>query len=207
MMEKLNEHKTIIASAQGNYKEKGSKFLSFAYPVNNETAIHKIIQQVKKEHHSAKHHCYAYQLGFKNHKFRMNDDGEPSNTAGKPILNQIIKNHLSDILIVVVRYFGGKLLGVSGLINAYKTAAQDSIDHAQIITKTYKDIYTLAFGYEQLDNVMKIINKETPEIINQTFENNKIFIELSIDQDYVPNVLNCLKALDYAIDIKYLKTI
>ncbi len=207
MMEHLNEHKTIIAPAEGIYKEKGSKFLAFAHPVKRETEIHTILQNTKKMHHSAKHHCYAYQLGLKDMKYRINDDGEPSNTAGKPIYSQILKNHLTDILIIVVRYFGGKLLGVSGLINAYKTAAKNSLVHAEIITQHHKDLYQIIFGYEHLDTIMKIIHKENPQIINQTFENNKVSITLSIDQKITKEMLPHFNSLDYTIEIKYLKTI
>ncbi|MDP2112754.1 MAG: YigZ family protein, partial [Bacteroidota bacterium] len=126
-------YKTIEKPSEGLFKDKGSKFISFAFPVNSEDEIKDIVQSIKKEHHSARHHCYAWRLGADHLHFRANDDGEPSSTAGKPILGQIQSFDLTNILIVVVRYFGGTLLGVSGLINAYRSAALDAINQAEIV--------------------------------------------------------------------------
>ena len=128
-------YKTIEKPSEGLFKDKGSKFISFAFPVDNEEEIKEIVQSIKKEHHSARHHCYAWRLGADQLLFRANDDGEPSSTAGKPILGQIQSFDLTNILIVVVRYFGGTLLGVSGLINAYRNAALDAINQAEIVEK------------------------------------------------------------------------
>src|ERR1035438_4724191 len=136
-----DNYKTISSSSQGIYKEKGSKFIAYTFPVKTETEIKAHIEKLKKEHHSARHHCYAYRLHPDKSVYRMNDDGEPSGTAGKPIFGQIQSNDLTDILIVVVRYFGGTLLGVSGLINAYRSAAVEVLKNSTFINKTVIEKY------------------------------------------------------------------
>lgn len=161
---------TISKPAEGLYKEKGSKFISFAYPVTSEDEIKEHIQILKKEHHSARHHCYAWRLGYKKLLFRANDDGEPSSTAGKPILGQIQSFDLTDILIVVVRYFGGTLLGVSGLINAYRNAALDAVNQAEIIEKLVEQQILIEFGYEAMNEVMKIFKDEKISLIDPQFD-------------------------------------
>ena len=142
-------YKTIAAPSEGLYKEKGSKFLAFAYPVHNLDEIKTHLEQLRKDYFDARHHCYAYILGPRKDAFRANDDGEPSGTGGRPIHGQLLSADLTDTLIVVVRYFGGILLGASGLANAYKAAARDAIDHATIIQKTIDARYRLAFAYER----------------------------------------------------------
>lgn len=161
---------TISKPAEGLYKEKGSKFISFAYPVTSEDEIKEHIQILKKEHHSARHHCYAWRLGYEKLLFRANDDGEPSSTAGKPILGQIQSFDLTDILIVVVRYFGGTLLGVSGLINAYRNAALDAVNQAEIIEKLVEQQILIKFGYEAVNEVMKIFKDEKISLIDPQFD-------------------------------------
>jgi uncharacterized YigZ family protein len=156
----VDSYKTIEKQAEGVFKEKGSKFLSFAFPVNSEEEIREIIQNLKKEHHSARHHCYAWRMGVEKKTFRANDDGEPSSTGGKPILGQIQSYDLTNILIVVVRYFGGTLLGVSGLINAYRSAAQDAINQSKIIDLIVEATIKVEFDYEITNEVMKIIKEE-----------------------------------------------
>lgn len=151
---------SIKAPSQGLYREKGSRFIAFAYPVTDTEEIKEIIDRIRKEHHDARHHCYAYMLGSDRLTWRINDDGEPSGTAGKPILGQINSAGLTDILIVVTRYFGGTLLGVSGLINAYKTAAADAIHNAVIAELTVQEHYELRFPYEAMNSVMKILKDE-----------------------------------------------
>ncbi|MBL7883318.1 MAG: YigZ family protein [Bacteroidia bacterium] len=163
---------TIEKASEGLFKDKGSKFIAYAFPVSSEESIKQHLLELRKQHPSANHHCYAYRLGANKQAYRANDDGEPSNTAGKPILGQIQSKDLTDILIVVVRYFGGTLLGVSGLINAYKLAAIDAIQQAQIIEKTVNEIYKLRFDYLQMNDVMKIIKDEHLQIIEQNFELN-----------------------------------
>ncbi|MES2762364.1 MAG: YigZ family protein [Bacteroidota bacterium] len=152
------------------FKDKGSKFIGFAFPVENDTQVKEALTQLKKAHPSANHHCYAYRLGADKLNFRANDDGEPSNTAGKPILGQIQSNDLTNILIVVVRYFGGTLLGVSGLINAYKTSAADVIKECKIIEKYISFNYTINFPFEQLNDVMKLMKQIDCKIITQKFD-------------------------------------
>lgn len=152
--------KTISKPSKGLFKDKGSKFMSFAFPVESEEEIRNIIQQLRKEHHSARHHCYAWRLGYDKSVFRANDDGEPSSTAGKPILGQIQSFDLTNILIVVIRYFGGTLLGVSGLINAYRGAAADALLQAEIIEKLVEKLLLIEFDYLVLNEVMKIFKEE-----------------------------------------------
>lgn len=163
---------TIEKPAEAIFKDKGSKFLAFAYPVENDQQIKEILSQLKKENHTANHHCYAYRLGADKMNFRANDDGEPNNTAGKPILGQIQSNDLTNILIVVVRYFGGTLLGVSGLINAYKNSAADVIKVSKIIEKQILYNYTIQFYFEHLNDVMKLLKQLDCKINNQQFDNN-----------------------------------
>lgn len=163
-------YKTISIPSEGLFKDKGSKFISFAFPVNTEDEIREIIQTIKKEHHSARHHCYAWRLGYDKSLFRANDDGEPSSTAGKPILGQIQSFDLTNILIVVVRYFGGTLLGVSGLINAYRNAASDAINQALIIEKLVEQQLIIAFDYGVMNEVMKIFKDEKLPQINPQFD-------------------------------------
>lgn len=150
-------YKSIAAPSKGIFKDKGSKFLAFAYPVESEEEAKAIISTLRKEYFDARHHCYAWRLGHLGERWRANDDGEPSSTAGKPILGQIISNGLSDILIVVVRYFGGTLLGTSGLINAYKSASADAIAAAEVAEKTATARYRITFGYAQMNAVMKLV--------------------------------------------------
>lgn len=163
---------TIEKPTEAIFKDKGSKFLTFAYPVENDQQIKDILNQLKKEHHTANHHCYAYRLGADKLNFRANDDGEPNNTAGKPILGQIQSNDLTNILIVVVRYFGGTLLGVSGLINAYKNSAAEVIKVSAIIEKQILFHYTIQFYFEHLNDVMKLLKQLDCKITNQQFDNN-----------------------------------
>ena len=163
-------YRSIAAPAKGIYKELGSKFLAFAYPVETETAAKQILDEVRKEYFDARHHCYAWRLGLTGEPFRMNDDGEPSSTAGRPILGQLLSNELSDILVVVVRYFGGTKLGVPGLIRAYKSATQDAIANARIIEKVAGESFTLTFDYLQMNDVMKVLKEMDITPCNQQFD-------------------------------------
>lgn len=163
-------YKTIAVPAEGLYKEKGSKFISFAYPVQTEEQIKGIVAELKDKFYDARHHCYAWMLGAGKKNFRANDDGEPSSTAGRPILGQIQSNDLTNILIVVVRYFGGTKLGVSGLIHAYREAAADALNHAEIIEKTVDEQFRICFSYLVLNDVMKIIKEENPDVLERNFE-------------------------------------
>ncbi len=150
-------YKSLSAPSEGIYKDKGSKFLSFAFPVETEEEVKELLEQKVKEYYDARHHCYAYRLGIEGETFRFNDDGEPSSTAGRPIYGQILSHELSDILIIVVRYFGGTKLGVPGLIKAYKAAAADAIESGEIVEKISSARCTVNFAYEAMDKVMKIL--------------------------------------------------
>ncbi|MDF2436248.1 MAG: hypothetical protein K0Q95_624 [Bacteroidota bacterium] len=161
---------TIKNPAEALFKDRGSKFLAFAFPVSSEEDVKLELNKLRKLHPSANHHCYAFRLGAEKLSFRANDDGEPSNTAGKPILGQIQSKDLTNILIVVVRYFGGTLLGVSGLINAYRESAAAVIAQSEIIEKTVNDVYEIKFDYLRMNNVMKIIKDEDLQILTQDFE-------------------------------------
>lgn len=161
---------SIKSEAEGLFKDKGSKFIAYAYPINKEEQVKDIIKALKKEHYSARHHCYAFRLGPNGEKYRASDDGEPSGTAGRPILGQLLSHELTNILVVVVRYFGGTLLGVSGLINAYKKATIDVLENAEEIEHIIEDIYSLEFEYPLQNSVMKIIKDYQLNIINSVYE-------------------------------------
>lgn len=161
---------SIAEPSQGLYKEKGSKFLAFAYPVEQEDQAMEIVANLKKEYFDARHHCYAYRIGLTGDKWRMNDDGEPSSSAGRPIYGQLLSNELSDILVVVVRYFGGIKLGVPGLIRAYKSATADAIANAEIIEKIAGEFFTITFDYLQMNDVMKVLKEMNITPISQSFD-------------------------------------
>ena len=161
------------------YKDKGSKFYAFAYPVQTVEQIKEILAEKRKEYYDARHVCYAYMLGYERNVFRANDDGEPSGTAGRPILGQINSSNLTDILIIVVRYFGGTKLGVSGLIDAYKTSTAMVLDEADIVERTIDREITITFPYASIGEVMKVLKDEKPKIREQIFDNT-CRIELSV---------------------------
>ena len=150
-------YNSIGSPSRGLYKDQGSRFISFAYPVETEAQVKELVDSLKKEYHDARHHCFAYRLGLDGSRYRMNDDGEPSSTAGRPILSQIDSAGLSDVLVVVVRYFGGIKLGVPGLIKAYKTAAQDALAQAAKVEKTATVSYHIEFDYMNMDSVMRTL--------------------------------------------------
>lgn len=160
---------TIKKPTQGIFKDRGSKFISFAWPVNSEDRIKEILDTLRGKYHDARHHCYAWRLGAEKDHFRVNDDGEPSNTAGKPILGQIQKYDLTNILIVVVRYFGGTLLGTGGLINAYREAAANALEQSGIITENVEELYDINFPYSDMNMVMKVLKEEQAEQVTQDF--------------------------------------
>lgn len=170
MMIQEDTYKTIIGVAEGIYTEKRSKFISIAIPVHTVEEIKQHLDIYQKKYYDARHVCYAYMLGHERKDFRANDNGEPSGTAGKPILGQINSNGLTDILIVVVRYFGGIKLGTSGLIVAYKAAAAEAIANATIIEKTVDDEIAVAFEYPFMNDVMRIVKEEEPEILEQSYD-------------------------------------
>ena len=166
-----DEYKTISGTSEGYYTEKRSKFLAFAHHVEDVAEVKDIVAGYRKKYYDARHVCYAYMLGPERLKFRANDDGEPSSTAGKPILGQINSNELTNILIVVVRYYGGVNLGTSGLIVAYREAAADAIAHANVETRQVEEIVRYSFAYPQMNDVMRIVKDMNPRIVSQTYDN------------------------------------
>lgn len=165
-------YRSIASQSKGLYKEKGSKFIAFAHPVETVEEVKEIVSSIKKEYFDARHHCYAYRIGHTGDIWRMNDDGEPSSTAGKPIYGQLLSNELSDILVVVVRYFGGIKLGVPGLINAYRTATADAIACATIVEKVATEPFTIKFDYLQMNDVMKVLKEMNLSPFEQEYDND-----------------------------------
>ncbi|MDR2928130.1 MAG: YigZ family protein [Cytophagaceae bacterium] len=186
---------TIAMPAEGIYKEKGSKFFAFAFPVMDEDAIKEHVQKLKLKYYDARHHCFAWQLGVDGSHFRTNDDGEPSGTAGKPILGQIRSCNLTNLLIVVVRYFGGIKLGTGGLVNAYKSASVDAIANATIIERTVNDLYNISFAYGVMNDVMRIVKEESPEVTAQQF-NIDCSMHLSIRSGQSFSLISRLEKID-----------
>ena len=189
-----DEYKTIASTSEGYYTEKRSKFLAFAHHVQTVDEVKELLAGYRKKYYDARHVCYAYMLGAERTEFRANDDGEPSSTAGKPILGQINSNKLTDILIVVVRYYGGVNLGTSGLIVAYREAAADAINHASIETRQVEEIVKYSFAYPQMNDVMRIVKDMNPRIISQTYDNT-CEIVLSIRKSEAEQLRNRLKSL------------
>lgn len=191
-----DEFKTIANTSEGYYTEKRSKFLAFAHHVQTVDEVKDIIAQYRKKYYDARHVCYAYMLGAERLEFRANDDGEPSSTAGKPILGQINSNELTDILIVVVRYYGGVNLGTSGLIVAYREAAADAIAHSEIETRQVEEIITYNFPYPMMNDVMRIVKDMQPRIVSQTYDNT-CEIRLSIRKSEAEQLRNRLQKLSF----------
>ena len=171
-----DSYKSIATESRGLFKDNGSRFIAHAYPVETEEEVKEIVAALKKEYYDARHHVYAYRLGYLGDKFRANDDGEPSGSSGRPVLGQIDSNGLSDILVVVVRYFGGIKLGIPGLIRAYKTATADAIANAEIVEKIASKMYRVHFGYMSMNSVMKVFKDMGLEQRNQQFD-----MECSLD--------------------------
>lgn len=185
-MEQKDEFLTITDTpAEGFYSEKRSKFLAFAFHVTSEEEVKQYVAEFRKKYYDARHMCWAYMLGADRTDFRVNDDGEPSSTAGKPILGQINKNELTDILIIVVRYYGGVNLGTSGLIVAYRTAAAEAIANAEIVSQFVEEEVVFDFPYIMMNDVMKIIKDMSPRIISQTYDNT-CEMKLSIRKSEAP---------------------
>ncbi len=186
-------YRTILGESTGEYREKGSKFLAYAYPVYDESEWQERLDQVKKLHPKGRHHCFAYRLGLDGNQYRANDDGEPSGTAGRPMLGQIDSFNLVNVIVIVVRYFGGTKLGVSGLIHAYKVCTAEAFEKATIIDKTVEDIYQLTFEYALMSEVMNAVKKLDLEIVVQDFGNIGR-LEIAIRQSEVEATLLKLKA-------------
>ena len=199
-----DEYLTIAHPSEGSYKEKGSKFFAFAYPVSTEEEIKLLQKELRKKYYDARHHCYAFMLGQEKKVYRASDDGEPSNSSGPPILGQILSHNLTNILIVVIRYFGGTKLGIPGLINAYKTSSSEAISNAKILKKTVNDIYRLDFKYEQMNTVMRIIKDESLKQFDQIFEMS-CSLKLSIRKKDSERIASSFSKIE-GIDINYVKT-
>ena len=191
-----DEYRTIKGEGEGYYTEKRSKFLAFAHHVETVDEIKDLIAGYRKKYYDARHVCYAYMLGPERLEFRANDDGEPSSTAGKPILGQINSNELTNILIVVVRYYGGVNLGTSGLIVAYREAASDAIAHSTIETRQVEEVITYSFAYPQMNDVMRIVKEMNPRILSQTYDNT-CEIKLSIRKSEADTLRNKLSKLSF----------
>ncbi|MDR1346219.1 MAG: YigZ family protein [Bacteroidales bacterium] len=185
-------YKTIAGKAEGIYREKGSKFIALAFPVETEVQVKELLAEAKKNYHDARHHCYAYILGADKSCYKMNDDGEPSSTAGRPIYGQLRSKDVTNVLLVVVRYFGGTKLGVSGLINAYKAAAQDALNNSDIIEKAIEEHYSIAFKYEDMNKVMPLLKGNDITILSQSFD-NKCVINFKVRQSMADSYLSKLR--------------
>lgn len=192
-----DEYKTITeVIGEGFYSEKRSKFLAFAHHVETIDEIKDILASYRKKYYDARHVCYAYVLGTDKADFRANDDGEPSSTAGKPILGQINSYDLTNVLVIVVRYYGGVNLGTGGLIVAYRTAAADALDHATIETRLVEEVITYSFPYPMMNAVMRVIKEMQPRIVSQTFDNT-CSISMSIRQEMAPVLRDRLEKLSF----------
>jgi uncharacterized YigZ family protein len=199
MNSEKDTYKTIeVAAGDALYKEKGSKFIGYVFPITSEEEVKIYIDELKKKHHSARHWCYAWQLGIEETSYRANDDGEPNNSAGQPIYGQILSKDLTNVLVVIVRYFGGTKLGVGGLINAYKTTAKLILEEAVIVKKTIDIFYQLTFEYKDMNKVMRIIKEQKLTIENQKMELNCEFL-ISVRKK------NALKVQQLFLDLRCLK--
>ena len=194
---------TIKEKSEGIYKEKGSKFISFAFPVKDTDEIKDIIKDIKKEFFDARHHCYAYILGQDKSIFRMNDDGEPSSTGGKPIYGQLLSKDLTNVLVVVVRYFGGVKLGVSGLVQAYKQAAFDALENAVIIEKTVDEVYGVSFEYILMNDVMRVMKENDLPQMNHRFEND-CYLEFVVRKSNSIKVIDSLNFIE-GVRVEFLR--
>ncbi len=198
MAEIKDTYTSIASPSRGLYKDQGSRFISFAYPVETEAQVKELVDSLRKEYHDARHHCYAYRLGLDGARYRMNDDGEPSSTAGRPILSQIDSAGLSDILVVVVRYFGGIKLGVPGLIKAYKTATQDALGQATRIEKTAAVSYHIEFDYQKMEPVMRTLKDMDIPQSGQSFDQScsmDIRVRLSQEEDLKKRLVKYLSLI------------
>jgi uncharacterized YigZ family protein len=200
-----DQYKTIKLPSEGLFRDRGSKFLAFAYPFEDESEVKNIIEPLKKEHFKAVHFCYAYRIGLDKNNYRVNDDGEPSGSAGRPILNILLSKEITNILVVVVRYWGGTLLGVPGLINAYKSATEEAIANAEIIEKTVNDVYQVTFGYVQMNEIMKVVKDFDLKVRNQQFDNQCV-MEIEFRQSISPQVVGRFEKIE-EIEVVFLHTV
>jgi uncharacterized YigZ family protein len=190
----MSKYKTISEGTIGEFRDKGSKFLAYTYPIRAEEEVAPHIEILRKEHPKARHWCYAWRIGLDKNNYRANDDGEPSNTAGRPILGQIDSFGLTNVLIIVVRYFGGTLLGTSGLIQAYRESASDALSQAEIIENVVCDFYQITFDYAQMPDVMNALKKMNVELKSKDFA-EKGSVQIAIPIDEIDETLLRFKAL------------
>ena len=200
-----DQYKTIAIPSEGTYKAKGSKFTGFAIPVFSEEEFKEHLARIKKQNPDSGHYCYGFRIGADNKLYRYSDDGEPSSTAGKPIFGQIQSFELSNIMIVVTRYFGGTKLGVGGLITAYRATAKEAIENATIINRTVDNVYEIQFGYNIMSEVMNLIKKQELEVISQTLEETGT-IQFRIRQSEAENIMEQLEKIE-SLKVQFLKTI
>lgn len=186
---------TIEQPSEGLFKDKGSKFIAYAYPFKGEGSLKDILGELKALHPKARHYCWAYRISQDRNVFRINDDGEPSGTAGRPILNALLSKDVTDIIVVVVRYFGGTLLGVPGLINAYKSATVDAIDNGLLVEKTVNETIAIRFDYLQMNSVMRLVKEENLTILKQEFDNT-CWIEIEVRKMQVNLIIGRLEKME-----------
>jgi uncharacterized YigZ family protein len=196
---------TIAQPGEGVFRDRGSKFMAFVFPINSENDIKPIIAKLKSEHPKANHHCWALRLSPDRSIFRINDDGEPSGTAGRPILNTLLSHNLTNIAVVVVRYFGGTLLGVPGLINAYKAATEEALTSVKVIEKTVNDIYLISFNYLQMNDVMRLIKSENLTVTQQQFDTD-CQIQVEVRKSQVEKVMTLLQHIT-GVKVMWLSTL
>ena len=200
-----DRYKTIKTRSEGVFRDRGSKFIAYAFPIRSEEVARSYLVKIKADHPKARHHCWALRLSPDRTVFRINDDGEPSGTAGRPILNVLLSHDLTNLLVVVVRYFGGTLLGVPGLINAYKSATADAVNNAEIIELTVNDLYSLSFAYPEMNQVMKIVKEEGLKILKQDFSGDCI-LEVEIAKSRLNAIIARLEKIE-GLHHNYLTTI
>ncbi len=199
-----DSYKTIVDHTEGFFKDRGSKFISHAYPVKTEKDVKEILTQLRKDYYDARHHCYSYILNPDKSAYRINDDGEPSGSAGKPIHGQLLSYDLTNTLVVVIRYFGGTKLGIPGLINAYREATRDALDKAKIVTLTVNEYFEIEYEYPLMGNVMRIIKDENLEQINTQFEIN-CKIEMRVRKNDYPKIEKAFGKI-HGVRLKHLRT-
>ncbi|NLE33885.1 MAG: YigZ family protein [Bacteroidales bacterium] len=199
-------YKTIESESKGLFKDRGSRFIGIAIPVTTREEIKTRLGELKKEYHDARHHCFAWVLSPDRQAWRVNDDGEPSGTAGKPILGQINSRELTNIMVVVIRYFGGTLLGVSGLINAYRTAAADALDNADIVERHIVEKWHITFPYAAMNDVMKVLKEESCDQTDHRFTGNNVGMEITFRHSASEQVTGRLERIT-GLQMKWLATL
>lgn len=198
MEQPSDSYRTIAAPAESHSRERSSKFLSFAYPVQSEEQIRTLLDELRKRYYDATHHCYAWRLGPRGESYRANDDGEPSGTAGKPILGQLLSCEVTDCLVVVVRYFGGTKLGVPGLIAAYRESAAEVLAAAEIVERTVDRTLRVDFPYAAMNGIMKVVKEEQPTVVAQRFD-NLCTLELRIRESRAERLVERLRKAEGSV--------